>query len=73
VEAPAALLFLPAVCKNTLPRYYSDTAIRRAHRTPQVLWRLNSSGNFATFVAILLASSRSNNFAADPRRGSSSK
>jgi len=43
------------------------------HRTPHVLWRLNSSGNFAMLTAIRLASSRSNNFADDLRPGSSSK
>ena len=37
------------------------------HRTPHVLWRLNSSGNFAMLTAIHLASSRVNNFAADLR------
>jgi hypothetical protein len=41
--------------------------------TPHVRRRLNSSGSFATFAAILRASSRSNNFAADLRPGSSSK
>ena len=35
--------------------------------------RLSSSGNFAILTAILRASSRSNNFAADLRPGSSSK
>jgi hypothetical protein len=43
------------------------------HRTPHVRWRLNSSGSFAIFTAIRLASCRSNNFAADLRPGSSSK
>jgi hypothetical protein len=35
--------------------------------------RRSSFGNFAILTAILLASSRSNNFAADRRPGSSSK
>ena len=41
--------------------------------TPHVLWRINSSGNFAMFAAIRRASSRVSNFAADLRPGSSSK
>jgi len=32
------------------------------HRTPHVLWRLNSSGNFAIFAAIRRASSLVSNF-----------
>jgi hypothetical protein len=48
-------------------------SISADHRTPHALWRLNSSGSFAIFTAIRLASSRSNNFAADLRPGSSSK
>jgi hypothetical protein len=44
-------------------RVYNIKCRRRLHRTPHVLWRLNSSGNFAMLTAIRLASSLVNNFA----------
>ena len=45
----------------------------KSYRTPHVWWPLNSSGSFAIFAAMRLASSLVSSLAADRRPGSSSK
>ena len=69
-ETSIGLVAGPLSCKNAANTMPVPALASRLIALPQVLWRLNSSGSFATFTAIRRASSLVSNFAAVRRPGS---